>query len=143
MKTIFFLKNCKKFKWFLIDCTNRKLGNLAVITSTILLNKNMHSNKITKIIIINTNKIEVSGKKESKKVYYKFTDRPGNLKKDTFLKLKKKNSNKIVEKAIIGMLPKTRIRQILSKNIYFFHNAFYLYNKFDITDIKNKDVTKI
>ena len=143
MKTIFFLKHSKKFKWFLVDCTNRKLGNLAVIVSNLLLSKTIYYNKITKIIVINTSNIEISGKKEYKKVYYKFTNRPGNLKKNTFLSLKKNNPNKIVEKAILGMLPKKNIRQDLFKNIYFFQNNFCLYNMFDEINTKARYITKI
>lgn len=58
------------------------------------------------VVILNANKIEVSGNKETQKLYYRNSQRPGSLKIETFKQVKERIPSRILEKAIWGMLPK-------------------------------------
>nr|YP_010502413.1 50S ribosomal protein L13 [Grateloupia turuturu]UXC96826.1 50S ribosomal protein L13 [Grateloupia turuturu] len=100
-----------KTKWYLIDAKNQTLGRLSSHAAKILRGKNETiytpslENNIY-IIIKNANLIEVTGEKKHQKVYRRHSGRPGGLKSETFLELQKRIPNRIIEKAIKGMLPK-------------------------------------
>jgi large subunit ribosomal protein L13 len=100
--------------WFLIDATNLTLGRLATKVSLLLCGKTNPSytpgvDNGNYVIIINAEKIKVSGKKESQKLYYRHSGRPGGLKIESFSNLLERFPEKIIEKSIRGMLPKTSL----------------------------------
>ncbi len=97
-------------KWYLIDADGMRLGRLAVLAANLLRGK--HKPQYTPnvdtgdfVIIINAEKISVTGKKETDKKYYHHTGYPGGLKVASFKELMEKNPVLALEKAIKGMLP--------------------------------------
>tara|TARA_X000000368_G_C22984306_1_gene691406 strand:- start:190 stop:651 length:462 start_codon:yes stop_codon:yes gene_type:complete len=112
MKTFSIKKSEIKKKWILIDAENAVLGRLAVISANILRGKNKpqytpNQDCGDNLIIVNSDKIYLTGKKESDKIYYKHSGYPGGLKQTNPEKLKVKNkSNDIIKLAIKRMIPK-------------------------------------
>lgn len=113
--------------YFLIDAKGLTLGRLATIASKILRGK--ESSFFTPgmdqgnfVIIINAQKILISGNKEVKKAYYRNFQRPGSLKIEIYKDLKKKFPSRILEKAIYGMLPKGILGRKYYKRLYIYSN---------------------
>ncbi len=103
-------------KWYLLDAEGQTLGRLAVLAANLLRGK--HKPQYTPnvdtgdfVIIINADKITVSGKKETDKIYYHHTGYPGGLKSASFRELMEKDPTKALEKAIKGMLPHNTLGQ--------------------------------
>lgn len=97
-------------KWYLIDAEGEILGRLATKVANILRGKNKpeytpHVDTGDFVIIINAEKIQVTGKKETDKKYYRHSGYPGGLKVASFKELMEKNPAAAVEKAVKGMLP--------------------------------------
>jgi large subunit ribosomal protein L13 len=137
MKTIFPKKENHVPKWFVVDASGKTLGRLATEVSKLLRGKETSHftpgiDQGNFVAILNANKIEVSGKKEFQKLYYRSTQRPGNLKIDTYQQLKKRFPHRIIEKAVWGMLPKG----VLGRNFY---RRLYIYsdNKINYTNEEN------
>lgn len=120
-KTIFSIKKKNEYRWFLFDADSKVLGRLSTAVSKILLGKNdelyNRSQNINHgVIIINAEKITVTGKKESDKFYYRHSGRPGGLTIETFKELKKRFSSRIIENSVRGMLPKGSLgRELFTK----------------------------
>ena len=112
MKTFSIKKEDIKKKWLLIDAENAILGRLAVISANILRGKNKPTYTPNQdcgdnLIIINSEKVILTGNKDSNKIYYRHTGYPGGLKKNNPNTLKSKNkSNDIIKLAIKRMIPK-------------------------------------
>ena len=101
-------------KWHLIDAENKTLGRLSSRVSSILMGKNKSqytpNNDLGDfVVIINAEKIKLTGNKESQKKYYKHSGYPGGLKTTTLKELRKDNPEQIIFKAIKGMLPKNKL----------------------------------
>jgi large subunit ribosomal protein L13 len=101
-------------KWFLIDAKDMVLGKLAVAAANVLAGK--HKPSYTPfldvgdhVIVINAGSIHVTGRKESDKIYRHHTGYLGNLKAATVSEVREKHPERLVEEAIRGMLPKTRL----------------------------------
>jgi len=98
-----------------IDATNKVLGRLAVEIAILLRGKNKPDFTPNKdmgdfVIVKNVNKIKFSGKKAEKKIYYRHSEFLGGLKKTPFKKLFAKDAGQVLKKAVLGMLPKTKLR---------------------------------
>jgi large subunit ribosomal protein L13 len=133
MKTIFPKKECHVPQWFVIDATGKTLGRLATEASKLLRGKENSFftpgvDQGNFVVILNADKITISGNKESQKLYYRNSQRPGSLKIETFKQLKERIPTRILEKAIRGMLPKG----VLGRNYY---RRLYIYcdNKINYT----------
>ena len=153
MKTFSLKSNQITKKWLLIDAEKAILGRLAVISANILRGKNKpeytpNQDCGDNLIIINSNKIVLTGKKENKKIYYKHTGYPGGLKETNASKMKEKNkSNEIIKLAIKRMIPKGPLgRQQLSNcKIYNGPNHYHqAQNPFQIfiSNLNKKNVIK-
>ena len=112
-------------KWYLIDADGQILGRLATTIADILRGKNKPEftpNVDTGdfVVVINADKIQVTGKKETDKIYYHHTGFPGGLKSASFKDLMEKDPTKALEKAVKGMLPHNTLgRQQFNKlNVY-------------------------
>lgn len=97
-------------QWYLIDATDKTLGRLASTIANLLRGKNKpqytpHIDTGDFVIVINADKIKVSGKKETDKKYYSHSGFPGGLKTATFKELMEKHPTRALEKAVKGMLP--------------------------------------
>lgn len=103
-------------KWFTIDADGQTLGMIATKAATILRGKNRvdftpHVDGGDYIVITNAEKVAVSGNKESDKKYYRHSGYLGNLKTEVLKDVREKNPTRILEEAISGMLPKTKLRK--------------------------------
>tara|TARA_B100000700_G_C15058214_1_gene864073 strand:+ start:4748 stop:5182 length:435 start_codon:yes stop_codon:yes gene_type:complete len=97
-------------QWYLIDAENRTLGRLATRVAEILRGKNKptftpHLDTGDFVVIVNAEKIQVSGNKNSQKLYRRHSGRPGGMKVETFQTLQQRIPERILETAIKGMLP--------------------------------------
>ena len=108
-------------KWYLIDWSGKKLGRLSVQIANILRGKNKpeytpNSDVGDFVVLINAERIEISGNKSKDKIYFKHTGYPGNLKEINFQDLLNKDPEKVLRNAVKGMLPKNRLnRKIINK----------------------------
>ncbi|WP_144512712.1 50S ribosomal protein L13 [Bacillus sp. FJAT-22090] len=126
MRTTFMAKGHEvERKWLVVDAEGQTLGRLASEVAAILRGKNKPTftpNVDTgdHVIIINAEKIHLTGNKLNDKIYYRHTQFAGGLKQRTALEMRTKYPTKMIELAIKGMLPKNTIgRQMFSKlNVY-------------------------
>ena len=108
-------------KWYVIDAEKQRLGRLACEIAKILRGKKKptytpHLDTGDFIIVINAEKIEVTGRKSHQKLYRRHSGRPGGMKVETFEKLLKRIPERIIDKAEKGMLPKNTLgRQLFTK----------------------------
>ena len=108
-------------KWYLMDCSGKKLGRLSVQVANILRGKNKpeytpNSDIGDFVVLVNAKKIEVTGNKAENKIYYRHTGYPGGIKKISFKDQLDKDPEKLIRDAVKGMLPKNRLnRQIIKK----------------------------
>ena len=112
-------------EWVLVDAAELPLGRTASIVATLLRGK--HKTNFTphvdcgdNVIVINAEKIELSGDKWNQKQYISHTGYPGGQRIITADKLHKKNNIKLVEKAVKGMLPKNKLGSDLYRNLKVF-----------------------
>ena len=108
-------------QWFLVDAENQTLGRLATEVASVLRGKTKpnftpHLDTGDFVIVVNAEKIKVTGKKFDQKLYRRHSGRPGGMKVETFKSLQSRIPERIVEKAVKGMLPHTRLgRQLFTK----------------------------
>ena len=108
-------------QWYLVDAENQTLGRLASSVASILRGKNKpeftpHLDAGDFVVIVNAEKIQVSGRKATQKLYRRHSGRPGGMKVETFQSLQERLPERIVEKAIKGMLPHNALgRQLFRK----------------------------
>ena len=108
-------------KWHLVDAEDKVLGKLAVKIATILSGKNKaqyspNADLGDFVVVVNAEKVKVTGNKFSQKNYYHHTGYPGGLKTKSFEKMQEDSPEKIIEKAVKGMLPKNKLaNQIIKK----------------------------
>ena len=100
--------------WYVIDATDKVLGRLATEVARRLRGKHKaeftpHVDTGDYIVIVNAEKITVTGKKFKDKMYYKHTGHPGGIKSASFEKMLEKSPAKIIELAVKGMLPKNTL----------------------------------
>jgi len=114
-----------KREWLVIDATDVVLGRLAVQTATLLRGKHKptfapHMDGGDFVIIINAEKVAVSGNKRVTKLAYRHSGYPGGLSSTPFGEMLDKNPRSAIEKAVWGMLPKNRLgrQQITKLKVY-------------------------
>jgi len=112
-------------KWYIIDASQQPLGRVATSASSLLLGKSKplitaHVDCGDYVIVINTDKLVVTGNKMTKKVYYRHSGYPGGLKEMSLADKMKKDSKKVIYEAIRGMLPVNKLRagRLLRLKIY-------------------------
>ena len=114
MKTKSFKSDEMVKKWHLVNAENKTLGRLSSKISSILMGKNKaqfskNSDLGDFVVIINAEKIRLTGNKESQKKYYRHSGYPGGLKTQTFQNLVEQKPEEIILKAVKGMLPKNKL----------------------------------
>ncbi|MBE9169473.1 50S ribosomal protein L13 [Pleurocapsales cyanobacterium LEGE 06147] len=108
-------------KWYVVDAAGQRLGRLACQIATILRGKNKatftpHMDTGDFVIVVNADKVIVTGKKSEQKLYHRHSGRPGGMKTETFKQLQARLPERIIEKAVKGMLPKNSLgRQLYTK----------------------------
>jgi len=125
MKTYSLKKEDVEKKWYIIDARNKVLGRVASRAAAILRGKHKpaytpHVDMGDNVIILNADKVILTGSKASKKIYYHHTSYPGGLKQISFLDMMKKDPTFALRSAIKGMLPKNRLgrKQLMHVKIY-------------------------
>lgn len=107
--------------WYVVDAADQRLGRLATEIAQVLRGKKKpnyapHMDTGDFVIVVNADKVTVTGKKSSQKLYHRHSGRPGGMKTETFAQLQKRIPERIVEKAVKGMLPKNSLgRQLFTK----------------------------
>ncbi len=108
-------------KWFVVDASGKTLGRLATSAADVLSGKTNpkyvpYMDMGDHVIVINAEKIRLTGLKSQQKVYRRYTGFPGGLREESFVRLLQRKPEKIVEEAIKGMLPKSKLgRQMATK----------------------------
>ncbi|NEP02144.1 MAG: 50S ribosomal protein L13 [Symploca sp. SIO2E9] len=107
--------------WYVVDAADQRLGRLASEIAMILRGKNKptytpHMDTGDFVIVVNAEKVLVTGKKRTQKLYRRHSGRPGGMKTETFAKLQDRLPERIIEKAVKGMLPKNSLgRKLFTK----------------------------
>ena len=106
-------------KWYVVDATGQTLGRLATRVARMLSGKN--SPRYTPfldtgdhVVIINAAKVQVTGLKGEQKVYHRYTGYPGGLRSEDFIKRFQRKPEAVVEDAIVGMLPHTKLGRAMA-----------------------------
>lgn len=108
-------------QWYVVDATDKRLGRLASEIAIILRGKNKptytpHMDTGDFVIVVNAEKAIVTGRKRTQKLYRRHSGRPGGMKTETFAKLQARLPERIIEKAVKGMLPKNALgRKLFTK----------------------------
>lgn len=121
MKTYMATPSTIERKWYVVDAEGQTLGRLASEVAAVLRGKHKptytpHLDTGDFVIVVNADKIKLTGRKESQKMYYRFTGYVGNMKEITYKNMMEKHPERIVEIAVKGMIPHNALgRQVLSK----------------------------
>ena len=125
MKTYSLKKEEVQRNWFIVDATDRVLGRVATKIADKIRGKDKptftpHTDGGDYVIVINAEKIKVTGSKFNNKIYYRHSLYPGGLKSQTFKELNEKNPERIIEEAVKGMLPKNKLGKSIIKKLKVF-----------------------
>jgi len=109
-------------EWYVVDAAGQTLGRLASRVAHILHGKHKpaYSPAVDVgdcVIVVNAEKIHVTGRKLDQKIYYRHTGYPGNLKRTTLRNLLQKHPTRVIELAVRGMLPKNRLGRRMFKKL--------------------------
>ena len=122
MDTVFPKIEEKDRKWYVVDAQELPVGRLATKVARLLTGKDKpiwspHIDSGDYVIVVNANKSNVTGKKTTDKIYYSYSGYIGGLKSVPFRRMLLKHPEKIIEKAVWGMLPKTRLGRMMYKKL--------------------------
>lgn len=128
MKTYFATNETVENNWYVVDATDQVLGRLATQIAKYLRGKHKpeftpHADAGDYIVVINAEKIKVTGKKEQDKIYYSHSGYPGGLKEITFEKLHEKDPIRIIELAVKGMMPKNPLGRAMLRKLKVYVGA--------------------
>ena len=122
MKTFVPKKEMIEKKWWLVDADGKVLGRLATEVATLLRGKRkpefvnfLDSGDF--VIVINAEKIKVTGRKTDQKKYYSHSGYPGGIKEKTYKELLETKPEEIIKKAVWGMIPKTKLGRAVYKKL--------------------------
>ena len=115
-------------KWYVVDATGHTLGRLASEVAKVLRGKNKpvftpHVDTGDYVIIINAEKIKVTGKKLEQKIYYHHSDYVGGMKETTLKEMLAKKPEKVLELAVKGMLPKGPLGREMYTKLHVYAGA--------------------
>ena len=115
-------------KWYVVDADGKTLGRLASEVASVLRGKNKptftpHVDCGDYVIVINAEKVAVTGKKRAEKIYKKHTGYPGGLREITFDKLQQKKPEEIIRHAVMGMLPDGALGRQMFKKLKVYAGA--------------------
>ena len=112
-------------EWYVVDATGHTLGRLASEIAKVLRGKNKptftpHIDTGDYVIVVNADKIKVTGKKLDQKVYYNHSDYVGGMRETTLKEMMAKKPEKVVELAVKGMLPKGPLGRTMYKKLFVY-----------------------
>ena len=130
MNKTYIKKNSHNSQWFCINAQNKTLGRISTQIASNLKNKySIHYTPYevspSYIIVINADQIKVSGQKKYQKIYKRHSGRPGGLKKETFIQLKNRLPERILEIAVKGMLPKNALGRRLFTHLKVYAGPYH------------------
>lgn len=132
MKTFQPRKKDIKRDWHLIDAKGKVLGRMASEIATHLMGKRKpkyatHLDMGDFVVVVNAKDVELTGRKKEKKVYYKHSGYPGGFKEEKFSDLIKKSPEKVIERAVSGMLTKNRLHDKRMRRLKVFVDENHKY----------------
>lgn len=114
--------------WYVMDAEGKTLGRLATAAATLLRGK--HKPDFTPflktgdfVIVINAERVCLTGNKETGKVYYRHTGHPGGIKSETAHEVREKHPERLVQRAVAGMLPKNKLGRQLRTRLKVYAGA--------------------
>ena len=115
-------------KWYVVDAEGKTLGRLASEVANVLRGKNKptytpHIDTGDNVIVINAEKIKVTGKKLDQKIYYNHSDYVGGMKETTLKEMLAKHPERVIEYAVKGMLPKGPLGRQMIKKLHVYAGA--------------------
>lgn len=117
-----------KREWHLVDANGQILGRLASEIATKLIGKDKptytpHIDNGDFVVVINASKIAVTGKKETDKIYFRYSGFPGGLKQKPLGELRNTYPTRIIEQAVLNMLPKNKLRDDRMKRLKIYKDS--------------------
>lgn len=111
--------------WYVVDATDKVLGRLATEVARRLRGKHKpeytpHLDTGDHVVVINANKVRVTGNKASDKIYHRHTGYPGGIKSETFEKMLTKSPELVIETAVKGMLPKNPLGRAMFSKLHVY-----------------------
>jgi len=115
-------------QWFVVDATNQVLGRLATKVARMLIGKDKASftpylDSGDHVVVIHADKIKMTGNKVEHKVYYSHSGYPGGLKEVPAKRVRQSKPEWVVREAIVGMLPKNKLRARRAKKLRVYRDA--------------------
>ena len=115
-------------KWYVVDAEGKTLGRLASEVAKVLRGKNKaiftpHIDTGDYVIVVNADKVKVTGKKLDQKIYYHHSDYVGGMKETTLREMMAKKPEKVIELAVKGMLPKGPLGRQMIKKLHVYAGA--------------------
>ena len=122
MKTYMAKKGETEQTWYLVDAEGQVLGRLATRITDILRGKGKpvftpHADTGDFVVVINADKVRLTGKKEGQKKYYRYTGYPGGLRVEPVSRVRERHPERLIEYAVAGMMPKNRLGRTLLKKL--------------------------
>lgn len=120
-------------KWFIIDAEDKVLGQIATKLATVLRGKHKADwhpslNCGDHVVVINAEKVVLTGSKEMKKDYIHHTKFPGGIKMKTAGKMRAEHPERIIELAVTGMIPRNRIRKFAIEKLHVYAGTEHPHN---------------
>jgi len=131
-KTISANKATVNKEWVVVDATGQSLGRLASKVAKLLRGKykpsfTPHVDCGDNVIIINADKVVLTGNKWNDRVYLRYTGYPGGQREQTPAQLMEKGADRLLKKVVKGMLPKNRLGAAILKNLYVYEGAEHIH----------------
>jgi large subunit ribosomal protein L13 len=109
-------------QWYVVDATDKVLGRLATEIAQVLRGKRKpsfspHADVGDHVIVVNAEKVAVTGRKAEKKVYYRHTGYPGGIRSTSYADMMRKHPERIIQKAVWGMLPHNTLGRSVYKKL--------------------------
>lgn len=128
MKSFMQKKETVDRKWYVIDATDKPLGRVATLAATYLRGKNKptytpHIDCGDNIIIINAEKVLLTGNKEEKKIYYNHSMYQGGLRERTAKVMRERYPEEMMERAVKGMLPHNRLGRQMYRKLFVYKGS--------------------
>ena len=132
-------------KWYVVDAANIPLGRVASQVAAVLRGKNKpiytpHVDTGDYVIVINTDKMVLTGNKATQKMYYRHSGFPGGLKETSYKDLMEKKSDFALEKAVKGMLPKNSLGKKMFMKLKVYKGAEHPHQAQQPVELKIKGV---
>ena len=128
MKTVSMRAEDVRRSWYVVDAENQTLGRLATAIASRLRGKHKpeftpHVDTGDYIIVVNADKVHVTGNKETGKIYYRHSGYPGGIKGTSLGRMRETHPERIIEKAVKGMLPRNPLGRAMFKKLKVYAGA--------------------